>query len=83
MKDKQFDASNVLGKSGFNFPEFNKKYHGKSCWVAGWGKIDYTHSRVSEQLLSVGLNFMSLDYCRENRNDYFMHVKSRGWSVFE
>ena len=59
------------GTNEFDFTKFNNKYHGKSCWVAGWGKTNYAHNNVNEQLLSVGLNFMSIEYCRDHRNDYF------------
>lgn len=66
-KDTEWEGSN-----NFDFTGFNKEYQGKSCWVAGWGKTNFNNRNVNEQLLSVGLNFMSIQYCRDHRNDYFL-----------
>ena len=40
-----------------------KDHHGAACWVAGWGATRYG-GQSSQNLLSIGLNLMDVDYCR-------------------
>ena len=40
-----------------------KDHHGASCWVAGWGATRYG-GRDSQNLLSIGLNLMDVDFCK-------------------
>ena len=42
-----------------------KKHHGAACWVAGWGATIYGGAE-SQNLRSVGLNLMEIDYCRSH-----------------
>ena len=48
----------------FDYSKFNSEMHGRSCWVAGWGKDNTKENR--KELHSVGLNFMSIEYCRKH-----------------
>ena len=40
-----------------------KDHHGAACWVAGWGATRYG-GRDSQNLLSIGLNLMDVDFCK-------------------
>ena len=42
-----------------------KKHHGAACWVAGWGATRYGGGN-SQNLFSIGLNLMDIDYCRDH-----------------
>ena len=49
-----------------------KKHHGAACWVAGWGATRYGGVE-SQNLMSVGLNLMEIDYCRSH-SFYDSHI---------
>ena len=49
-----------------------KQHHGAACWVAGWGATRYGGSE-SQNLMSVGLNLMEIDYCRSH-SFYDSHI---------
>ena len=45
---------------------FKLQFHGKSCWVAGWGQSQ-TNGISSDSLKSIGVNLFNHQYCRNHR----------------
>jgi len=60
--DEDILAADPEGKTRMACLPESEPEHGEACWVAGWGQTIFGGSSSSE-LLSVGVNYMSQEYC--------------------